>query len=204
MQLIGMLDSPYVRRVAISMKLMGIPYEHHSISVFRHIDRFKTINPLVKAPTLVCDDGEILTDSSLILDYLEDLIPAEKRLLPASGTARRHALQHIGVALVACEKTVQRYYELTLRPPEKQYAPWLERVTGQIYDAYDMLEKIVVQAYPWLHGEVFMQDDLCIAVAWRFTQFVAPDIADATRYPRLAAFSAHAEMRPEFIATPLD
>ncbi len=204
MQLIGMFDSPYVRRVAISMKLMGIPFEHQSISVFRHIDRFRTINPLVKVPTLVCDDGETLMDSSLILDYLEGLVPAEKRLLPASGIARRDALHSVGVALVACEKTVQHYYELTLRPPEKQHVPWLERVTGQIYDAYDMLEKIIVQAHPWLRGEVFMQDDLCIAVAWRFTQFVTPDIADATRYPRLAAFSAHAEMRPEFIATPLD
>ena len=59
MQLIGMLDSPYVRRVAISMKLMGIPFEHQSVSVFRNFDRFREINPVVKAPTLVCDDGTV-------------------------------------------------------------------------------------------------------------------------------------------------
>jgi hypothetical protein len=35
MQLIGMLDSPYVRRVAIALQLLGIPFEHRSLSVFR-------------------------------------------------------------------------------------------------------------------------------------------------------------------------
>ena len=73
MQLIGMLDSPYVRRVAVSMKLMGIDFEHQSVSVFRQFDRFREINPVVKAPTLVCDDGTVLMDSTLILDYLEGI-----------------------------------------------------------------------------------------------------------------------------------
>ena len=45
MQLVGMMDSPYVRRVAISMKLMGLPFEHQSISVFRQIEQFRQIFP---------------------------------------------------------------------------------------------------------------------------------------------------------------
>ena len=50
MKLVGMRDSPYVRRVAISMKLMGLPFEHERVSVFRHMDRFREINPVSKAP----------------------------------------------------------------------------------------------------------------------------------------------------------
>ena len=68
MRLIGMLDSPYVRRVAISLKLLGLPFEHRSISVFRQFGEFAAINPVVKAPTLVCDDGEVLMDSTLMLE----------------------------------------------------------------------------------------------------------------------------------------
>ena len=71
MKLIGMLDSPYVRRVAISLKTLDIPFEHASISVFRGFEAFQAINPVVKAPTLVLDDGEVLMDSTLIIDYLE-------------------------------------------------------------------------------------------------------------------------------------
>ncbi|MEG1053395.1 MAG: glutathione S-transferase N-terminal domain-containing protein, partial [Janthinobacterium sp.] len=70
MKLIGMLDSPYVRRVAICLQLQGIRYEHLSLSVFRHIDAVREINPVIKVPTLVLDDGQVLMDSTLILQYL--------------------------------------------------------------------------------------------------------------------------------------
>ncbi len=46
MQLIGMLDSPYVRRVAISLKLLGLPFEHRSISVFRQFGYERTPRPV--------------------------------------------------------------------------------------------------------------------------------------------------------------
>jgi glutathione S-transferase len=204
MQLIGMLDSPYVRRVAISLKMMGIPFEHKSISVFRHMDRFRAINPLVKAPTLVCDDGEILMDSSLILDYAEGLVPAAKRLVPASGVERRDVLQRIGIALVACEKIVQHYYELSLRPADKQHPPWLDRVDAQLFDACEWLDRIVANTAFWPRDRQMMQDGITIAVAWRFAQFTTPGLLDPARYPALAAFSARAEQLPAFIETPLD
>ena len=87
MQLIGMLDSPYVRRTAISLKLMGFEFELRQISVLRAFDEFKAINPVVKAPSLVTDDGQVLMDSTLILEYAERLAPS-KSLMPA-GRANR-------------------------------------------------------------------------------------------------------------------
>jgi len=204
MQLIGMLDSPFVRRVAISLKLMGLPFEHRSISVFRQYDEFRRINPTVKVPTLVCDDGEVLMDSSLILDYAESFAAPGKRLMPEGGKARLNALRHVGIALVACEKTVQRFYELKLRPVEKQHAPWLERVTQQMRAAFDELEKIAGSAQPWLQGERMMQDDLSIAVAWRFAMFVTPDVLPLNEFPALVEFSRRAEALQEFISCPLE
>ena len=98
MVLIGMLDSPYVRRCAISMKMMGITFEHRPLSVFRHFDEFRKVNPVVKAPTLLCDDGTVLMDSTLILDYIESIAPAQKRLMPAEVGTRKLALRLIGLA----------------------------------------------------------------------------------------------------------
>src|SRR4051794_36415267 len=125
MKLIGMLDSPYVRRVAISAKFMGLSLEHQPLSVFRNFYEFRSINPLVKAPTLVWDDNEILMDSALILDYFEEIASPEKSLMPPRGTSRRAALQLIGLGVTACEKTVQLYYETNLRPADKQHQPWI-------------------------------------------------------------------------------
>ena len=93
MQLIGMLDSPYVRRVAISLELLGLPFEHRSISVFRQFDEFSRINPVVKAPSLVCDDGGVLMDSTLIIDYAEALA-APRSLVPHTGGPATGTLAH--------------------------------------------------------------------------------------------------------------
>ena len=65
-----MLDSPFVRRVAVTAQFLGIPYEHNPLSIFKGYDEFRGFNPLVKVPMIVCDDGEMLVDSTLIIDYL--------------------------------------------------------------------------------------------------------------------------------------
>ena len=116
MKLVGMLDSPYVRRVAISLQLLAIRFEHQSLSVFGGFEEFQRINPLVKAPTLICDDGELLIDSTLILQYAEAMAKPGRSLVPVDIDDQRHALRIIGLALAACEKSVQIIYERNLRP----------------------------------------------------------------------------------------
>ncbi|MGH8779192.1 glutathione S-transferase family protein [Paraburkholderia sp.] len=204
MQLIGMLDSPYVRRVAISMAVLGLPFEHRNLSVFRHYDEFAKINPVVKAPTFVEDDGTVLIESSLILDHLDHKVAPAQRLMPQDPAARLHALQLVGFALAAMEKAIQQVYERHLRPAERQHEPWVDRVHAQMHAAFAQLEALIANREGWLCGERLMQPDITVAVAWRFTQFMLPEAVDAARYPALAAFSERAETLPEFIATPLD
>jgi glutathione S-transferase len=204
MKLIGMLDSPYVRRVAVSMKLMGLPFEHESISVFRTYDQFKAINPVVKAPSFVCDDGTVLMDSTLILDYLESIAPAKRRLMPAGVEARKEALRLIGLAMAGCEKGVSLLYERDKRPAEKQHQPWLDRVTEQANAAFAELERAAAKADPWLQGKALNAADVAVACAWRFAQYYDAAEIPAARYPALAAYSARAEALPAFASTPLD
>ena len=206
MILVGMLDSPYVRRCAISMKLMEVPFEHKSLSVFRTFDEFRAINPVVKAPTLVCDDGTVLMDSTLILDHIESTVEPARRLMPTTVGRRREALRLIGLALGATEKCVQMVYEHHQRPKEKMHAPWLDRIRLQAGAGLDALEKSLNAAPgPWLQGERLCASDLAVACLWRFTQFYLPETqVVASRYPALVAFSERAEALPEFASTPLD
>ena len=111
LQLIGMLDFPYVRRTAITLHLLGIPFASKSISVFRGIEEFKRYNPVVKAPTLVLPDGAALMDSSLIIDHAETLAGPARSLWPAAPAERLRALRLTGLALAACDKAVQLVYE---------------------------------------------------------------------------------------------
>ncbi|AEK61677.1 glutathione S-transferase N-terminal domain-containing protein [Collimonas fungivorans] len=201
MQLIGMLDSPFVRRVSISLQLLGIPFEHQSVSVFSTFEQFRQINPVVKAPSLVCDDGQVLMDSSLILDYAEALA-APRSLMPAAIGERQHALRVVGLALAACEKTIQIVYERNLRPPEKQHEPWVARVQGQLFAAYQALEIELRNKPLAVSSKAINQAGVSTAVAWSFTQMMLPEIVIAADYPALQAYSAQAERLAEFIAAP--
>ena len=203
MQLIGMMDSPYVRRVAISLHVLGLEFEHHSISVFRQYDEFARINPVVKAPTFIDDDGTQLIDSTLILDYLDRKVPAARRLMPEETQERAFALRVNGFALAAMEKTVQQVYERELRPAERQHEPWFKRVNAQMHAAWAVLEQLVAGRGGWLCAGRITQADITAAVAWRFNQHILPGSVDPARYPAIAALSARAETLPEFVATPL-
>ena len=132
MQLIGMLDSPYVRRVAVALIVAKVPFEHRPISLFRHIGAFAKINPLLKAPTLVAGNGAVLMDSGVILDYLTAAYPRIAALTPWDLAGRLRALRAMALGLTVMEKAVQRHYERALRPPEKRQDPWVERVMGQL------------------------------------------------------------------------
>lgn len=202
MKLIGTLDSPYVRRVAISLQLLGIRFEHQSLSVFAGFDEFQAINPVVKAPTLICADGLLLIDSSLILQYAEALTDSGRSLMPGDAAGQRLALRTIGLALAACEKSVQIIYERKLRPTEKQHEPWVERVTGQLLAAYDALES-TLRDHPQIPASSTIdQAGITTAVAWEFTQTNLPGVISPAAYPALYAYSKRAETLPEFSAAP--
>ncbi|MBK5355596.1 glutathione S-transferase [Pseudomonas sp. TH41] len=203
MKLIGMLDSPYVRRVAISAKCLGIPLEHQSVSVFRHFEQFQQINPVVKAPTLVLDDGEVLMDSTLIIDYLEALAGPGNSLMPGELDQRLHSLRLTGLALAACEKSVQLYYERNLRPTQIQFEPWVERVEGQLAAAWSALER-ELEKQPLKTDGSLTQDGITLAVAWSFTNLVVPDQVEVAQFPRIVEFTAYAEGLEVFVNTPID
>ena len=204
MKLVGMLDSPYVRRLAITMRLLDIEFEHVSQSVVAGYDTFRSINPLAKAPTLVMDDGEMMIESTLILSYVEAL--AGRSLAPDGMDEHRRALQIVGVALTGMDKVVAQIYELDMRPAEFQYEPWLARVREQAAAAFDWLESAVagIDGDGWLFGREITQADISTAVAWRFLQAKAPGEAREDERPALAAFGRKAEALPEFVACQFD
>jgi glutathione S-transferase len=199
-RLIGMLDSPYVRRAAISAQILGLPHQHESVSVFRHYEQFRQINPVVKAPTLVCDDGDVMMDSTLIIDYFEALAGAT--LMPQALPERRRALKLIGLALAACEKIAQTVYE-GMRPADKQHAPWTERVSTQLQAALAEIDRELAARPLESDAGKIDQAGITVAVLWRFAQYNFADTIKAADYPAQAAHSARAELLPAFIATPL-
>jgi glutathione S-transferase len=196
MHLIGMLDSPYVRRCAILGSHLGLNFQHSSISVFRHMDRFGQINQLYKAPSLIADDGTVLMDSALILRHFEDV--AGHSLYPADRVARMKDLRLEGIAIVACDKAVGVEYERK-RPEAQRHAPWMDRIREQLAAALRMFEAeaefTAATPTPGLVTGI---------IAWGFTQFVIPDYVTPTDFPCLAEGAARWEATPLFRQWPVD
>src|SRR4051794_11264716 len=138
MFLIGQYDSPFVRRVAIALRLYGLAFEHRPWSVFGDAERIVAYNPLRRVPTLVLDDGEVLIESAAILDYLDEIAGPERALIAASGPGRRQALKLCALATGLADKTVALIYERALH--QITSAIWIDRCRAQIRGVLDALE----------------------------------------------------------------
>ena len=200
MILIGMFDSPFVRRVAVSMKLLGLDFDHRNWSVGRDQAEIRKYNPLGRVPTLVLDEGETLVESAAILDYLDELAGPERALLPVRGASRRRGLWLMSIATGAAEKAVTQVYESVFRPAEKRHEPWVQRCREQTDGALAELDRACA-ALPkngWLLGERMSQADITVACAVTFISEAAG--TDAARFPALSALVARCEALPEFRA----
>lgn len=200
MQLAEMFDSPVVRRVAVSMKLLGLPFEHRNWSVGKDFERIRAYNPLGRVPTLVLDDGEALMESGAILDFLDQHAGTERALLPASGADRRNALRLMAIATGACEKGVLQLYEHAFRPHDKRHQPWLDRCRAQTLAGLGDLERhCAARSTQWLAGERLTQADITASCAFTFLAEALP--LDPTPWPALRALVSRCEGLPEFRET---
>ena len=194
MFLIGQYDSPFVRRVAIAMRLYGVAFEHRPWSTFGDADKVAPYNPLRRVPTLVLDTGEALIESPAILDYLDELArdqdqAACEAMIASHGPERRRHLRLCALATGLGDKAVSLLYERVLR--KEQLALWVERCQAQIGDVLAVLEAERAKvATPYWLGDRIGHADIAVACVTRFTREAHPQLFDTARYP---ALSAHAD-----------
>jgi len=202
MLLIGMFDSPYVRRVAVSMRLLGMAFEHADWSVGRDFDRIRAYNPLGRVPTLVLDDGEALIESGAILDFLDETVGPMRALLPPSGRARRAALRLMALATGAADKAAIQVYEVVFRPEDKRHAPWVARCRSQVEAALAELERLCRTRadQAWLVGDRLSQADVTVTCAFTFLMAALDGVLERSAYPALLAACERCEALPEFQA----
>src|SRR5580698_84920 len=191
MILIGMFDSPFVRRVAVSMNLLAIPFEHRNWSVGKDFELIRQFNPLGRVPALVQPDGDTMIESAAILDFLDEAAGPERALLPRSGELRREALRIIAIAVGGAEKGVTQVYESAFRPPEKRYRPWVERCHTQMHAGLAELDRLCqVRSGSWLLGNQISQADITTTCVYTFLSDALALNRAGTAYPALASVAA--------------
>jgi glutathione S-transferase len=193
MILIGQYDSPFVRRVAVAMQHYDMPYEHRAWSVWADVEEIAKVNPLRRVPVLVLDDGEILLESSAILDALDELAPPERALIAKGGPERRAILRISALAMGLADKAVSLLYERVLRPDEARSTVWIERCSKQIADVLDVLEDDRESRPTKFWFDQITHADIAVACALRFLGEAHPVLLEAPTYPCLKAHAARCE-----------
>jgi glutathione S-transferase len=197
MMLIGQYDSPFVRRVAIALKLYDIAFEHAPWSTFGDAEKIAVYNPLIRVPTLVFDDGVALMDSAAILEVLDQQVGPGRAMIAASGPDRREALRLMALAAGAADKGVSLLYERALRP--EAFDTWVERCQAQVSGALGALESArAARTTPWLFGQTLGHADIILGTMLRFIREALPGVFDLDAWTAIAAHAARCEALPVF------
>lgn len=197
MILIGQYDSSFVRRVGIALTLYGLPFEHRPWATFGDAEKIRPYNPLTRVPTLVLDDGDVLIDSHIIIDYLDSLVPAERRMFPTTEPDRHRALKVATLATGFADKGVSFFYEKRLHGQVSEL--WMQRCRTQVAATLALLDTDRAgRASTYWFGETIGHADIAVAASLRHVTGASPELVSLDDYPALAAHAAKLEALPVF------
>jgi glutathione S-transferase len=203
MILIGQYDSPFVRRVAVTLHTYRLPFERQPYSVFSQIGLVRLHNPLVRVPVLVLEeDGkkEMLIDSSAIIDHLDEEVGRNTRAMIApDGPDRRKVLQLTAMAQGVAEKVIQLFFERHFHDAKTVSRDWESRCISQIETGLEALEAACPEQH-WFMGERMTHADVMTGCMLGHLVLRVPDLWPEKKYKKLKRFARSCEVNKAFIA----
>jgi glutathione S-transferase len=155
------------------------------------------VNPLIRVPTLILDNGDVLIETASIIDYLDSLVPAGKRLLPEANPARYRVLKTVSLATGISDMAVRLFYEQRLH--DAPSAKYMARIQRQAEGALRALDKErAASGSKYWFDEALSQADMAVTAMWRHLSETHPTIAVQANYPALSAHAARMEALPVF------
>lgn len=192
--------SPFVRKVLVLLHETGqqdrVALQLSQLSPVHPDAVLNQDNPLGKIPALRLADGNVLYDSRVILDYL-DQQHVGNPLIPAEGSARWRRLTLAALADGIMDAAVMVRYELALRAPEKHWDQWLDAQRDKIRRALAALEADAI-AELTCHFDIAA---ISVACALGYLDLRHADLNWRDAQPQLAAWYADVSQRPSMVAT---
>ena len=178
--------SPFARKVRIAAIELGLIDKIEFVTTTvapatENEDYARKVNPLRKIPALILDDGTVIADSSVIVEYLDEL--GGHKLIPASGTRKWQArtdhsiIQGMLDALLLCR------YEKLLRPEQLRWPEWID---DQFKRAWDGLARF--EAHPDVLTRPLDMVQIGIVCVLGYLDFRFPDCGWRKTFPKLNAF----------------
>jgi glutathione S-transferase len=197
MILVGQFDSPFVRRVAVTLNHYHMPFTRNPLSVFRNVEEMQKINPLLRVPALILETGEVLIDSSAIIDHLDETAGPARAMTPAHGPERRKVLQAVTLAVGATEKAVALFFERLFHTDKHINRDYEKRLLSQLTAAMEKLEHD--SGTPWFFDSKMTQADITIGCLVFYLKMRVPEAFPLNKYPKLHSLALHCETKEDFV-----
>lgn len=192
--------SPYVRKVLVVAHELGLAGRIENVTAAANpINRDKSIlahNPLGQVPTLITDDGQMLADSRVICEYLDD-VAGGGRLFPRNS-ARWQVIVDQAMADGILGAALLARYETFMRPADKQWSEWLGGQMDKINTTLATFERAV----PSLADRVDI-GTISYACALSYLDLRFPSFDWRAASPKAAGWYKSFEARPSMVATRL-
>jgi glutathione S-transferase len=200
MKLFYSQTSPYARKVRLAAQHLGltdrIELVAASTTPIAEDAALAAAAPLGKIPALVLDDGTVLFDSRVIVEYLDHLAGGGRLVPPASDPARWRSLRRQAAADGLLDAALLMRYEVALRPGELLWRDWLDGQNRKVARALAALE---AEAADLADGPAL--DAIAVACALGYLDFRFADMGWRAKAPGLAAFFAEFSQKPEMAWT---
>jgi glutathione S-transferase len=192
---VGSPISPFVRKVVAALDLKALDFRIDPIPAFYTDERLLALNPLRRVPVLL-DGAEVIVDSSVIVQWLEESHPATPSILPKGPSARARArfVEEYADTRMADVFLWKVFNAVILKPgvwgEPRDLDAYRAAIEGPVADVCDDLERMAPRE--GFLFDAFSIADLSVCVMFRNMRF-ARFTPDAARWPRLAAWIAFAE-----------
>lgn len=192
--------SPFVRKVRVALHETGqtdrVALQAVNVSPVSPDADLNQGNPAGKLPALRLEDGTVLHDSRVIVDFL-DHQHVGNPLIPREGSARWRRLTLASQADAIMDAAVLTRYETFLRPEEKRWDEWTEAQSEKIRRALADLEDNHLAEI----ASAFDVAAIGVACALGYIDLRMPDFGWRERQPKLAAWYAEVSQRESMKAT---
>lgn len=198
MKLVIAKPSPYARKARVALIEKRIPFETVIDAPWNPGTEAPSFNPLGKIPVLVLDDGRVVHDSKVIVEYLETL-EQPPRLIPTDPLLRVAHKQIEATADGICDAVVLLVLERA-RAPGLQSTDWIARQLGKVKAGTKALAG-ELGGRQWFVGAELGLADIAVGCMLGYLDLRLPEFGWRSRYPNLVAFAERIFARPSFAAT---
>ncbi|HXK13183.1 MAG TPA: glutathione S-transferase family protein [Gaiellaceae bacterium] len=184
-------------KVRLLLAHLGIEYERHEVSVSDRSNRPELLgglNPALRVPTLVLDDGRSLGESGAIIWFFGE----GTRFVPADPYARAQVLQWMFFEQYDLEPAIAvvRFWLAYSGRPREDFTDRLDERVAAGYRALDALERHL-DGRAWLVGDGMTLADIAV---YGYTHVADEGEFELDRYPATGAWLERVAREPGHVA----